>query len=382
MIIYKSVNNMVDYKKMVVSFFFRHEYRVLEFAGVISGLLMVLIANRFFLYSKMYFLIFFFGMLVGSLGFLIENYIKSNKRKAIEQEFRYFLQDLAREYKITKNIPQALANVNSANRSGSIGTEIERLATRVSWGESLESALEQVNRNIQSQVISHTLLLLNVFKNSDIPFHTVLSNISKEISIFKEEAKKKEYSSNIFNLAILFFIVFLFVIIYIDVIVGSNFVWVANGNEMTRVFFDNFLMYIALLLSFFTAYVMYYIKNDELINLLKYVGIFFLVIIFLFQVFVPKPDAEDVLVDTIKHMKDRSTTVAELDDIVALKSISSKYVTENTGVQMVYFITKEKLSCGVDCGEYNIFINKPVFISFKIEKSEDVVLVYYEFAQE
>lgn len=372
-----NVNNKELNKKMDL-FFYNNEYSILNIAGIICGLIILGVANNFFVDSKMYYLIFIFGLMVGSFGFVLEYYIKSEKRKALELEFGFFLYDLSKEYKKTNNLAQSLSNLSEYNFYGDINRDIKRLANRVSWGDSFDNALESINKNIESPVISHTLVLLNILNKSNLSYDIILKNISNDIKIFKSEDRNKKYFSNLFYLSLVFYMVFIFVLLYINYIIGSNFLWDSNNEIITRIFFDNFMLYIALLLGVFTAYVMYSIKRDKGINFIKYVLLMFVITVILFQIFAPKPDAERVLIDTIEYMEKNSLSEIELTHIIALKTISSRFVSESTDVDHIYFYSFEEECNTEECKEYTIFVNEPAFFDFKIEmKDSKEYYIYY-----
>lgn len=372
-----NVNNKELNKKMDL-FFYNNEYSILNIAGIICGLIILGVANNFFVDSKMYYLIFIFGLMVGSFGFVLEYYIKSEKRKALELEFGFFLYDLSKEYKKTNNLAQSLSNLSEYNFYGDINRDIKRLANRVSWGDSFDNALESINKNIESPVISHTLVLLNILNKSNLSYDIILKNISNDIKIFKSEDRNKKYFSNLFYLSLVFYMVFIFVLLYINYIIGSNFLWDSSNEIITRIFFDNFMLYIALLLGVFTAYVMYSIKRDKGINFIKYVLLMFVITVILFQIFAPKPDAERVLIDTIEYMEKNSLSEIELTHIIALKTISSRFVSESTDVDHIYFYSFEEECNTEECKEYTIFVNEPAFFDFKIEmKDSKEYYIYY-----
>lgn len=361
--------------KAINLFFYKNEYQLLELAGVFGGFLIIFIANYFFVTSKMFYLILLFGIFVGAFGFIIEYFIKQDKKKSIETEYGYFLYDLSKEYKKTNNMSLALSNLLESNFYGSINSEIKRLSTRVSWGESFEDSLMAINESINSPIIEHSLNMLLILKDSAMTYDKILLNISKDINIFKSETRNKKYFRSLFNLSIVFYFLFIFALIYIDFIIGKNFLWFSTEKEMTRVFFDNFLLYIGLLLAFFTAFVMYSIKNDKPIFLLKYVAVLFLITIILFQVFIPKPDADEVLIDSINYLvKHNSDQEITLDQIIAIKSISSKLIVDNTKINSLIFIdngSEEKKE------EYGLIIGGPTFFDFVIDKQKDLEYVIY-----
>ncbi|MCK9292687.1 MAG: type II secretion system F family protein [archaeon] len=367
----------VDFSKKFNLFFYRYEYQILVLAGIFCGLLIIYLTNKFFVNSKIYFILFLFGIIVSSLGFILEYFIKSFKKNSIENEFSYFLHDLSRELKLTNSFSLALDNISSSNVYGSIDTEIKRISNRVSWGDDFENALKDVNENIGSPIIGHTLLLLKVFKETAVPFDRVLRNISKDISIYKEENQKKKYFNNLYYLAIIFFFIFVFVLLYIDLLIGTRFLWYSNIYLVTRIFFDNFLLYVALVLSFFTAFVMFSIKGLKSITFLKYIFIFFFITIILFQVVIPKPEAEGVLVETINDLYVNDYSSATLDNIISLKSLSSKMLVDNSKAEMVYFISMDNYDCGISCAEYTVLVSDAMFFNFEIERLGSEVIIYY-----
>ena len=367
--------------------FFKYEYTILDFAGVTCGLLIIAIANRYFVGSKIYFLVFVFGLLIGLFGFLIEYFIKNEKRKTLEKELAYFLKDLSRDYKKTKNLSLALANVAKSNFYGSINSEIKIISLRVSWGEEFEDALKSANQNIQSNVIIHTLKLLSAMKYSKIPYYRVLENISKDLNVFNIEKSNKKYFLSLFRLSVVFYFIFIFVIIYIDFIIGKNFLWFSDSTELTRIFFDNFLLYISLLLSFFTAFVMYTINNKKIIILLKYVTIFFLITIFMFQIFIPKPDANEAITDTINYLENTNNLYDQsylqenifISKIISTKSLSSAQIINNSCAKELNFISFHNYNCGSSCYESIIVIEEPTFFDFEIQNIEDnKFIIYYQ----
>ncbi|GEM_PF-1057057 len=368
--------NVTGMEDKFTLFFYSHEYEILEIAGILSGLLVIFITNKFFVTSSIYYVLLILGVFVCSLGFILEYIIKYTKKKSIEAEFGYFLLDLSREYKNTKNISLALNNVSINNTYGSIDTEIKRLAVRMSWGDDFNNALLSINKEINSSVISHAIILLDAFKGSEIPINRILVNISKDISIYKEESQRKKYFKNLYSLAIVFFIIFVFVLLYLDLLIGKNFLWYSNTGMVTRIFLDNFLLYISLLLSFFTAFTLYSIKGGKNTRLLKYIGIFFIVVVILFQVFIPKPVAQDVLIETINYMEVQKIEVYELDNIIALESISSKYISDNTTNEEIYFINEKNRNLD-NSSEYTIIVDDATFYSFIIEKIDEKYIVYY-----
>jgi hypothetical protein len=379
---YKKLNNL-NFTKRLQLFFYTYEYLILEMAGIISGLVIILIANNYFVATRIYYIIFVFGLLVCSLGFLLEYLIKNDKRKSIDQEFGYFLYDLGKEYKNVNNISLALTNVSESNFYGSIHGELKRLANRVSWGQSFLEALKDTNKVINSTVIKHTISLLKILEKSKMPYHKVLINLSKDVNIFKQETKNKKYFSNLFFLSIVFYFIFVFVLLYIDFIVGKNFFWFSQIQTMTRLFLDNFLLYIALLLGFFTSFVLYNIKNKNIYVFWRYIFIFFISTVVLFQVFVPNPDAQEVLIESINYLnenkEDLNLDTIVLNKVIAIKSISSKEIVENSFAEMVHFIPFEKKECGVDCAKYTILLEDPNFFNFEIQILEDnVYYIYYK----
>lgn len=358
-------------------FIYNYEYQILIISSIFCGFLIFFITNKFFINTRIYFFLLFLGIFVSSLGFLLEKIIKNIKRKSIDNSFSYFLQDLSREYKNKKNLSLALVSISKSNFYGSIDVEIKRIANRVSWGDEFESSLENINKNIKSDVIKHTLILLKTFKNSEIPFDRILLNISKDLLVLKDEMQKKMYFRNLYYLSIIMLFIFVIVILFINILLGQNFLWYGDGEMITWLFFDNFLLYITILLSIFTAFIMSSIKKKSSFSFLKYTCVFIIIIILIFQIFIPKPEAEEVIIDTIDYMNKNQINYFKLNNIVSLKSLSANYILSKTYSEDIYFINTNLEDCGFDCKEYIIFVDDASFIDFEIYKYDIIFEIHY-----
>jgi hypothetical protein len=364
--------------KKIDVFIYKNEYQLLELAGVLSGLLIIGIANRMFINNPIYYFLFFFGLGVGALGFVVEYLIKSDKRKTLEREFNYFLADLGREYKKTKSIGAALTNLSESNFYGSINRDIKKLANRVSWGQDFEDALEAMNENIQSKIIEHTLSLLEVLKDTTISYDKILLNLSKDSTIFKSEKITEKYFGNLFLLSIVIYFVFVIMLLYIDLVIGYKFLWFTTPNTITRLFLNNLLLYLALCMSLFTSFVMCVIKQKKPMFFFKYVAVFFLITIVLFQTFIPRPDAQDILIDGINYLSEINEQSLEINRTIGIKSISAGEIIEKTKAEMIHFVKKEEIDCGLDCAKYTIILEEIVFLDFEIIKNGIEYIIYYE----
>ncbi len=364
--------------KTIDLFFYKNEYRVLEIAGVLSGLLIIGIANKLFFETSIYYFLFVVGLVVAFLGFGIEHLIKSDKRKTIEREFSYFLADLGRDYKNTRNLGVSLTNISESNFYGSINRDIRKLANKVSWGESFEDALQSMNYNINSSIIKHCLSLLKVLKETSVTYDHILINLSKDATIFKSEKTTEKYFNNLFLLSIVFYFVFLLMLLYIDFIMGKQFLWIIIPDTITRLFLNNFLLYIGLLLSFFTSFVMCVIKQRKPLYFFKYVFIFFIVTVMLFQIFTPKPDAEEIVIEAIDYLSITDQQQILVEKTIGVKSISSKSIVDNSDAEKVHFIEKKDKDCGVDCAKYTIVLDSVVFLNFEIVRKDKEFFVYYD----
>jgi hypothetical protein len=363
-------------------FFYNYEYQILVLSGMFSGLLLILITNKFFVNTSIYIILFLFGILISALGFILSYLIKFYKRKAIELEFGYFLSDLAQDYKKTSSLSLSISNISKSNVYGSIDNDIRRIANRVSWGDSFEHALEITNKGINSNIIKHTLIIFNTLKNSDLSLYKILKNISKDILIFKEEDDKKKYFTNLYYLSLTLFFVFIFVMIFLDIIIGSKFLWYSSSHVITRIFFDNFLLYISLLIAIFSSFVIYNIRPKNSGNFIKYVFVLFILVILLFQVFAPKPEANIVLVESVNYLFDTEINDMSLNNVISLKSLSSKYIVDNTSADMIYFISQDKETCGSSCLSYNVAISDATLFNFRLHRIAKDVIVYYDISDE
>ncbi|MDD3178320.1 MAG: hypothetical protein PHR26_02265 [Candidatus ainarchaeum sp.] len=372
----------MDKKKFlkINTFILKNEYQLLTLSGFLSGLLILFITNKFFFKSELYYLLFFFGIIVSFFGFVLEYFIKKYKTKSLEKVFSYFLSDLSRDYKKTKNLSLSLINISNSNVYKGIDNDIKKISNRVSWGDSFENSLKCLNFSLDSDILNHTLILFNNLKNTSLSLDQIFLKISKDINLFREDKQKKRYFSHLFNLSIVFFIVFIFVLLYLDILIGSNFLWYNYLDSMNRIFFDNFILYIAIVLSFFTAFVISTIKDNKFGGYLKYIGIFFIIIIILFQIVIPKPEAQEVLISTINYMNLEDIDYFYLENIISIQSLSSKYISENTTVDRVYFKPLDVNLCkDTSCLEYTILIKDASFFNFELIKVDKNIIILYEY---
>jgi hypothetical protein len=359
-------------------FLYNNEYQVLEIAGVLCGLLIIGVTNKFFFNSSIYYFLFFFGLGIGSLGFIIEYLIKTDKKKTIDREFNYFLADLGREFKKTNNMALCLKNISESNFYGSINRDIKKISTKVSWGMSFEDSLRDLNKNIKSNIISHCLALLEVLKNTSITYDQILLNLSKDTLIFKSEKNTEKYFSNLFNLSIFFYLLFVFLLLFVDFVIGYKFMWFSIPNSITRLFLSTTLLYLALCMSFFTSFVMCVVKQKKPLHFFKYVLIFFIITVMLFQTFIPRPDAEDIIIDGINYLSENNSDYLFIEKTIGIKSISSKEIIDNTDAKSIYFINTKSIECLDDCIEYTIILDTIVFLSFEIYNKNNEYTIYYE----
>ena len=369
-------NKLLKINNLITKF----EYQLLTISGFLCGLLILFITNKYFIKSEMYYLLFFFGVVVSFFGFVLEYFIKTYKRRSFEKAFSYFLHDLSRDYKQTKNLSLSLINVSNSNVYRGIDKDVKQIANRVSWGDSFENSLKALNFSLDSDILNHTLILFNNLKDTNLSLDIIFLKISKDINLFREDKQKKKYFTHLFNLSIVFFVVFIFVLLYLDILIGSKFLWYNYLDSMTWIFFDIFIFYILIVIFFFTAFVVNNIRGNRFGGYLKYIAVFFIIIIFLFQIVIPKPEAQEVLISTINYMELKELDYFYLENIISIQSLSSKFISYNSDINIVYFRPLDENLCkNNSCLEYTVLLEDASFFNFELVKINDYIVVYYEY---
>jgi len=200
---------------------------------VISGLLSIILFFLGFmimmglaefkgnLFSGMDFMVFGIITIIGPVGFYINQ--KEKKKKLIEKQMPDFLREISSATSSGMTVFDAITNASKGDY-GKLSPELQKMASQLSWGISVNEALENFAKRINAPSIKRIVVTIN--KALEIGGNTadVFEAAAKEIDQVKlvEQQRKAEMSMYSIVIFISFF-VFLAVILIIDKTIFAEF---------------------------------------------------------------------------------------------------------------------------------------------------------------
>lgn len=160
--------------------------------------------------------LFVFGLLssIGPIGFY--NHIKANRKKMIENQLPDFLREISSAASSGMTVFDAI-KTSAKGDHGRLTPELQKMASQLSWGISVNEALENFAKRINTPSVKRIVVTIN--KALDIGGNTsaVFEAAAKEVDQTKlvETQRKVEMSMYAIVIFISFF-VFLAVILIID----------------------------------------------------------------------------------------------------------------------------------------------------------------------
>lgn len=165
-----------------------------------------------------------FGLLtsIGPIGFY--NHLKAKIKKEIENQLPDFLREIASSTSSGMTIFDAIKSAANGDH-GKLTPELKMMASQISWGISVNEALNNFAKRINTPAVKRMVVTIN--KSLDIGGNTssIFEAAAKEIDQVKlvEEQRKAEMSLYAIVIFISFF-VFLTVIIIINATIIAEFV--------------------------------------------------------------------------------------------------------------------------------------------------------------
>lgn len=164
-----------------------------------------------------------FGLLtiIGPVGFYINQ--KEKKRKLIEKHLPDFLREISSATSSGMTVFDAITNASKGDY-GKLSPELQKMASQLSWGISVNEALENFAKRMNTSSVQRIVITIN--KALEIGGNTadVFEAAAKEIDQVKlvEQQRKAEMSMYSIVIFISFF-VFLAVILIIDKTIFAEF---------------------------------------------------------------------------------------------------------------------------------------------------------------
>ena len=171
--------------------------------------------------SGMDFVVFGLLTVIGPVGFYINQ--KEKKKKMIESHLPDFLREISSATSSGMTVFDAITNASKGDY-GKLSPELQKMASQISWGISVNEALENFAKRINTPSVKRIVVTIN--KALDIGGNTadVFEAAAKEIDQVKlvEQQRKAEMSMYSIVIFISFF-VFLAVILIIDKTIFAEF---------------------------------------------------------------------------------------------------------------------------------------------------------------
>jgi len=171
--------------------------------------------------SGMDFMVFGLITIIGPVGFYINQ--KEKKKKLVENHLPDFLREISSAASSGMTVFDAIANASKGDY-GKLGPELQKMASQLSWGISVNEALENFAERINTPSVKRIVVTIN--KALEIGGNTadVFEAAAKEIDQVKlvEQQRKAEMSMYSIVIFISFF-VFLAVILIIDKTIFAEF---------------------------------------------------------------------------------------------------------------------------------------------------------------
>jgi len=151
---------------------------------------------------------------IGPIGFY--NHLKANKKRAIETHLPDFLREISSSTSSGMTVFDAIISASKGDH-GKLTPELQRMAAQLSWGISVQEALENLAKRINTPSIKRMAVTINKALEIGGNTSTVFEAAAKEIDQAKliEEQRKAEMSLYAIVVFISFF-VFLAVILILN----------------------------------------------------------------------------------------------------------------------------------------------------------------------
>ena len=217
--------------------------------------------------TKIFFLLFGIGVLVGSLPFVITLINETRIENEKEEMFLEFTRNLVESVKTGTPISKSIINMKDKGY-GVLGENIRKLANQISLGISLNSALNVFAKDVGNKTVSRTITLIGEAEVAGGDIGGILESVAEAVSM--SDKLKKERKAAISTLVIqgyIIFIVFMIIILIMEFQIlpmvsgiaelGSvgvgTFANIGSGEAIDQEDISNAFLYLLLIQGFFTG---------------------------------------------------------------------------------------------------------------------------------
>ncbi|RMD45290.1 hypothetical protein D6829_02740 [Candidatus Pacearchaeota archaeon] len=155
-------------------------------------------------------------IILSSLPFIISIIISQKRQTEKEERFLEFSRDLVESTKSGTPIVKAILNVQKKDY-GTLTPHIQKLASQLTLGITLNDALQTLARESGSRVIARAVALISEAERAGGKIETILESVANSVN--QIESLKKERKSSIANLitqGYIIFIVFIIIMLILE----------------------------------------------------------------------------------------------------------------------------------------------------------------------
>ncbi|HPD82113.1 MAG TPA: type II secretion system F family protein [Candidatus Pacearchaeota archaeon] len=242
------------------------EIKKSHYIGMGVGLI-IIIVSLFFTGTKVFFLLFGSGILVGALPFVISLVNETKEENEKEEMFLEFTRNLVESVKTGTPISRSIINLKD-KAYGVLGPHIKKLANQISLGIPLSSALNVFAKDVNNKTVSRTITLIGEAETAGGDIGEILEAVAEAVNM--SDKLKKERKAAISTLVIqgyIIFIVFMIIILIMEfqilpmvsgiaelgTIGTGTFANMAAGQAISQEDISNSFLYLLLIQGFFTG---------------------------------------------------------------------------------------------------------------------------------
>jgi flagellar protein FlaJ len=160
------------------------------------------------------FLVFGVLLAIGPIGFY--NYIKSKEKREIEEQLPDFLREIGSSTASGMTVFDAIISASKGDH-GKFTPELQKMASQLSWGISVEDALNNLAKRINTDLVKRMSITVNKALEIGGNTSTVFNAAAREIDQAKRVEQQRKAEMSLYSIVIFIsFFVFLAVIFIID----------------------------------------------------------------------------------------------------------------------------------------------------------------------
>jgi len=270
----------------------------------IIGVIFIALAITMFRYT-----IYFQGLMVSGALFavmpiMLTYYLDYTQIKKMELYLPDFLRDVAESVRSGMTLPTAFKNA-SEGEYGPLAKEMQKVSAMLSWGISLEEALNRISKRNRSKMLKQALLIITESYRSGGDIADILETVSTDVRTLKEIELERRSKLSVYIIST-YFIFFLFLGIILILtktflpatpqlqnvasIMGGG-----SGPPLSEEDFRAFYFHLCLIEAFFAGLISGQMGEASIIAGIKHAIILLIITILAFQfIVVPEPFATKV----------------------------------------------------------------------------------------